>query len=413
MLNVRPDDSTQYEQNLTTFRAALKQAYGGSKAHVENLVQKLAVSARKFFEVSGNQPAAAQEPRPAPQYSVRSSALSSPSIHFANDPFFWYMLGRSHEASYRPAYGSRGCCQPSYGPSSGSSCCPTRRNGGGTSEDKDSGKALLGLAVIGVALIDLAAIAGGVFWIAYDSVQAANANAKKTEFREIAQTLKGDHEGLNKETVEALRGIGENLDSLGTREAKYRTVRAVGTGFASVGAMGIVHTIFSLMAMAAIPAAKTVAFFAVCTTPPFLIALSIIAAVGVLIYVAVYLDNRKKTAQDRANAQQGLTLLQELPRRFHSQPEPGASELEGKVAHSAVVPPPPVGAPPAAAAAPKATGEEVEVVTVPASQPLAPSAPPAAAQPGEGSTTGGEGSLPVVPVAVLPQPSAPAAPGGL
>lgn len=283
----------------------------GTKNSQNEMIDRLATCARTFNNIVENEPPATH------QYNV--SGIGGPR----HDPLFWYCLGMNHcntNYVWGPGFGFHHHHHGEFG-IGGGGC------GGGCGGGNGDG-ALIAV-VLAVLAIDIVALVGGACWIGHDSNKASEANTRRDDFHAIAKELTEHQERLSKEVEDAFKEVGTCLKNIGDREANKCTAHAVGTGFVAISLVGVVHLTVTAIAYGILQSCtasagvlKAMAFCSFSFSPPFLIALATIAAVGLLIYSVNCYNHRNKAEEDKMDAYLGLRQLTII--RHHFLPKPSA-----------------------------------------------------------------------------------------
>lgn len=252
-----------------------------------------------------------------------------------NDPFFWLWMTTS-----RPHYGYQPYLWHGHYHGGGAhhhgglfGCCSDSRGGGGGGGQSDP-RGLIAVCIVALILSDLVAIGGAIAVTseAVDKVlKAKEQNEKYKQAEALVQSLQSI--GPEQQAIfQALLGIGNNLQSIGQREVRYCTAKAVSTGLMATAGAGTVHVIVSAICAAAlanktgVAAVAALGFFKASISPPLLIAIAIIFSSGLLLFIATkYYKKREHDLKDAALGQQSIMQLHQLAAQLARNQEAYAS----------------------------------------------------------------------------------------
>lgn len=264
-----------------------------------------------------------------------------------NNPYFWLWITHRHQPqvynryTYFPVRDSMGRLTGRVMQVAGNAVGRPDRN---QQEKENRAKVAVALLAITVLLADVAAAVTAVFVTKDAFEEAAAARGQELNFNRIAKNLTdlsnasvsiNDRRPYFSPAIqENLRQIGSNLKEIGHRAAVCSRVRAIGVGFLAAASVGGVHLLVSAIACAIISGSElaatatgisALAMFSSSFSPPCLIALATIAAIGGLLHFA--LQRYNKDAKDRVNAQQGLENVELLMSHVLADAAPSAPLL--------------------------------------------------------------------------------------
>lgn len=337
-------EETRFNQSKEFLKKQLDGLYEGqTDATIDTLISQLATCAMTF---EGITPTPRDNQNQVNVPAQQAYAHNHYHVHHqGSDPLFWYMLGRhSHPVNYGwnqryvyyyPAYQSNDWFNVNLNLNFGA---PARDRDQEDKEKDSAAAVVVGLVAAAVVLADVAALAGGTYWTVMKSMEAHDANTRQSDLKMIADNFRQVTEGKSHDQEAVLKTIATHVENIGNREAKARNIEAVGTAFAATALVGTVHIIISAIAFFILSSYVTatssaallnaVAVFSFSCSPPILIAVAIIAAVGITLYAIHWSSSEQKIIDDRTDAEAGQMGLGKLLSLHKSEAESKKKEAD-------------------------------------------------------------------------------------
>lgn len=300
--------------------------------NTDEIINALKGSAEVFAKVA----LSAEPPPSLRQRNVSDYNYTLPT--FSNDPFFWYWLGRMDSQS-RYQY-HHPVSYPSVAMSADrTGCC-------GSCNQECKGEVVVVLAIAFVVLSDIVAFVTGAYYTASAAKEAYKTSNQAEKHRALANTLNTITDEIpcveGDGTKFQISQIGERLTTISNRMVQDKTREAVYTAILSIAGLALTHAIVSGIAVSIISSSaaalattsgvNAIAFFSFCYSPPILVVIATISALGIALYVV---SNRNQELHSRKNvqdAQDGLMYLRALARKAEIEPRqvPDPSSTEGR-----------------------------------------------------------------------------------